>query len=219
MHRQACDRENIAQAKDRLLDCIIRLDCMKHGSATCTTSRRVRGEVDLRAEHLRSEASRVRGDSTGSESLRRPLTRIPLLHSESGLCPHAGRGGSKRRFGARNEAPAAFACHAGNSAIFLSRREQRQARDTGILLTLTGRGGRLPVTAKEGRAMTIELPKGEIRQLNDAELDLVNGGSFAGQVALISAETIAVMTPAVFCPFPFFMAPLMTAAAVGNVVL
>src|SRR5262245_34602970 len=32
-----------------------------HGRATCSTSPRVRGEVDLRAELLRSEAKRVRG--------------------------------------------------------------------------------------------------------------------------------------------------------------
>src|SRR5262245_50077293 len=32
-----------------------------HGRATCSTSPRVRGEVDLRAELLRSEANRVRG--------------------------------------------------------------------------------------------------------------------------------------------------------------
>src|SRR5215475_11613043 len=32
-----------------------------HGRATCSTSPRVRGEVDLRAEPLRSEANRVRG--------------------------------------------------------------------------------------------------------------------------------------------------------------
>src|SRR5262245_66648058 len=31
------------------------------GRATCSTSPRVRGEVDLRAEPLRSEANRVRG--------------------------------------------------------------------------------------------------------------------------------------------------------------
>ena len=50
--------------------------------------------------------------------------------------------------------------------------------------------------------MTIEFPKGDIRQLNDAELELVNGGSYAGQVAAQSAETLAVLVPALLAPFP-----------------
>ena len=59
--------------------------------------------------------------------------------------------------------------------------------------------------------MTIELPKGEIRQLNDAELDLVNGGSFAGQVAAQSAETLAVLVPALLAPYPLL--PLVVTGA------
>src|SRR5262247_666594 len=62
--------------------------------AACSTSPRVRGEVDLRAEPWRSEANRVRGLVHKLRLAVRPLTRILSLRSESHLSPHAGRGGA-----------------------------------------------------------------------------------------------------------------------------
>src|SRR5215510_3907717 len=65
------------------------------------TSPRVRGEVDLRAERLRSEANRVRGlvdklrlAETPPPPDSFPPPRSASLRSESDLSPHAGRGGA-----------------------------------------------------------------------------------------------------------------------------
>ena len=53
--------------------------------------RRLQGEVDLRAERMRSDASRVWGDSTGSDSRQRPLTRIPSLRLRCARNPTSPR--------------------------------------------------------------------------------------------------------------------------------
>ena len=66
--------------------------------AACSTSPRVRGEVDLRAERLRSDASRVRGRfhkaQTRGDAPSPGFLRCASLRSESDLSPHAGRGGA-----------------------------------------------------------------------------------------------------------------------------
>jgi hypothetical protein len=56
-----------------------------------------------------------------------------------------------------------------------------------------------------------------IEQLTDAELDLVNGGSFVGQVATTTAATLAVIVPAICCPF--ILPAVVTGAWVGAAVL
>ena len=52
-----------------------------------------------------------------------------------------------------------------------------------------------------------------VEQLTDAELDLVNGGSYAGYVATITAETLAVLA------IGTTVAPLMPLVVQGSAVL
>src|SRR5262245_59969714 len=100
--------------------------------ATCATSPRLRGEVDLRAEHLRSEANRVRGHLDKLDSRPRPLARIPSLRFAAlGIRPLPARGERCSKWGVSSQATTFFTAAAILSGVGLTKASWVGAAETG----------------------------------------------------------------------------------------